>query len=121
MHFLIFSTRRYLSILIGCLGFALFASVAIAQQPTITARAQWDPNPAGDAVTSYSLSVDGGAPITVPASVCTATLCEQSVTVPLGSHTFSVAAVNQWGASSVTAVTVTIAPPIAPKNLRIVK
>lgn len=113
---------RSLSFLIVGLGFALCIGVPVrAQSPTITVRVQWDPNPASDGVTQYSLVVDGGAPLTVLPSVCTVSVCEQSIVVSLGSHTATVTATNQWGTGPATAVTTVIAPPGAPKNLRFIK
>ena len=109
--------KRWLTILIVVLGFGLSAQA----QQSIAVRVQWDPNVASDGVLNYTLIVDGGAPVSVTPSACTTTLCEQAVTVSPGSHRFSVTATNQWGTSAPTGVTVTIAPPGPPKNVRIVK
>lgn len=115
-------TGRWLVILSVALGgVASIGGVVAVAQSSVTVRVQWDPNPTTDAVTSYGLAVDGGTAVAVPASVCTSSLCEQSMTLSPGSHTFSVTATNQWGTSAATAVTVTITPPGPPKNVRIVK
>lgn len=62
-----------------------------------TASFQWNPNPAGDNVTSYQVVVDGAAPVTIPLTACAGTpvICSTPVTLnALGAHTASVAAVN---------------------------
>ena len=102
------------------LGFVLCVEPAMAQT-SLAVRVQWDPNPASDGVLLYTLVVDGGAPLSVPLGACSASLCEQGVTVSPGSHTFSLTATNQWGTSAPTGVTATITPPSPPKNIRIVK
>jgi hypothetical protein len=99
----------------------LFVPAVVSAQASMTVRVQWDPNTSADGVTTYTLTVDGGAPVSVPAASCTATLCEQSVSVPLGPHTFAVTATNAWGTSAATSVVQVVAPPLPPKNLRIVK
>jgi hypothetical protein len=122
MSFMTSWIGRSLTILIVALGFALcIGGSARAQSSTMTVRVQWDPNPPSDGVTLYSLVLDGGAPLSVLPSVCTVSVCEQSVVVALGSHTATVTATNQWGTGPATAVTAVIAPPGPPKNLRIIK
>jgi hypothetical protein len=59
-------------------------------------HAQWDPPAAADNVTSYTMTLDGGAPITVPATVDPSCTCIRTpLTVPaFGAHTVSVVANN---------------------------
>lgn len=120
MSFMKFWIGRSRTVLIVALGFALCIGAPVRAQSSIPVRVQWDPNPVSDGITQYSLTVDGGAPLIVLPSVCTASLCEQALTVAPGSHTFIVSATNQWGTTPTT-VTAVIAPPVPPKNVRIVK
>ncbi len=69
-----------------------------AQTTTLpaTIHAQWDPPVAGDNVTVYTATLDGGVPIIVPTAIDSACNC---IRIPLvvptwGNHTFSVAAVS---------------------------
>lgn len=94
---------------------------AYTQVNNITVRVQWNPNPAVDNVTSYTLVVDGGSPISVLPSACTPTVCEQTVTVTFASHTFAITATNQWGTSPTTTVTENLSIPNAPTNVRITR
>jgi hypothetical protein len=69
--------------------------VLYAQTLPAGLHAIWDRNPAADNVTDYQFTLDGGSPITVPLSVCTATTCTFAFTVPaFGNHAATVAARN---------------------------
>lgn len=69
--------------------------VLTAQSLPATLHAQWNPNPVSDAVTDYQLRLDGTAPVTIPLSVCTATLCRTAFTVPTyGAHSVTLSARN---------------------------
>jgi hypothetical protein len=94
--------------------------VAVAQSP-IAVRIQWDPNPASDGVTSYTVVVDGGSPITVLPTACTTTVCTLGASLSIGSHTVSVSATNDWGTGPATTLVKALIVPGAPKNLTIVK
>jgi hypothetical protein len=111
---------RRAALYLGIILSTVIISASIASAQTTSVRVQWDPNSAIDNVLSYSLVIDTAAPINVALTSCTATVCESAQTVPNGNHTFSVSAVNQWGATATT-VTQVIAPPLPPKNLRIIK
>ena len=73
----------------------------------------WDPNPVGDAVTNYVVTLDGvtiGSP-TVPS---------QSVTfTTVGAHTITLVAVNVWGSGSPATLAVTVVVPAKPVNMRL--
>lgn len=107
--------RYTILVLVSLLAFSIQASAQ-----TTAVRVQWDPNPAADNVLNYTLTIDSAAPINVALTSCTATVCEVPQTVSNGSHTFTIAAVNQWGSSSTT-ISQVISPPLPPKNFRIIK
>jgi hypothetical protein len=70
--------------------------VVYAQTVPTIVHAQWAPNAAADNVTGYTVVVDGGAPLAVPAALDATCSCIQA---PLslstfGSHTVSVTASN---------------------------
>lgn len=110
---------RLLIVLLVCL---LWSSAnAIAQVSNITVKVQWDPRPAGEAVTQYTLVVDSGAPLVVLPAACTATVCEQVVTVAFASHTFSLAATNQWGTGPSSTTTSNLSIPGAVVNMRVTR
>lgn len=68
--------------------------VLYAQSVPATVTASWNANPAGDNVTAYLVSLDGGAVITVLPASCTAT-CSTPLTLPtFGPHTYTVVAQN---------------------------
>lgn len=57
--------------------------------------ATWDPNPVGDNVVDYRLRLDGIVVATIPASVCSPTVCAGRFDVAAyGSHSLTVAARN---------------------------
>jgi hypothetical protein len=97
------------------------ASFAHAQISNVTVKVQWAPNPASEAVMQYTLVVDSGAPLVVLPASCTATVCEQSVTLSFATHTFSLTATNEWGTSPASTATANLSIPAAPTNLRIVR
>jgi hypothetical protein len=67
-----------------------------AQSLPATIHAQWDPPAAGDNVTGYTMTLDGGAPVNVPNTVDPSCTCIRTpLTVPaFGAHTLNVVAVN---------------------------
>jgi hypothetical protein len=67
-----------------------------AQSVPFVAHAQWDPAPAAEGVTSYTMTLDGGAPITVAPTVDPACSCIRTpLTIPaFGSHTVAITATN---------------------------
>ena len=109
-------TLRYVGVLV------LFAVTLSAQTFPLTVKAYWNPNPVADAVTSYTLAVDGGAPVTVPNISTNDTNCPIAtypsgcimapVTIATsGQHTFVVSAVNPWATSAPATITVNISSP----------
>jgi predicted phage tail protein len=101
---------------------AVFVLAAVAQlgaQILTNIRVEWDPNPAAENVTSYTVVLNGAAPVTVAASACSATVCGAPFTgLPLGTHTVTVTAVNEWGAAAAAPVTFTINVPTVVKNVK---
>ena len=86
-------------------------SIGAAQTFPLTVKAYWSPNPIAEGVTSYTLAVDGGAPVTVPNTSTNDTNCPVAtypsgcimapVTIAAsGQHTFAVVAVNPWASSA---------------------
>lgn len=74
-----------------------------AQSFPVTVHAEWSLNPAGDNVTSYSVTLDGGTPTTVQPVLNAACSCVKSGTFSIAdssAHSVSVVAVNQWGQSA---------------------
>lgn len=71
-------------------------AVLYAQTLPAVIHAQWDPPAAGDNVTSYTMTLDGGAPVTVANTVDQSCSCIRSpLTVPaFGAHTVAVVANN---------------------------
>lgn len=67
-----------------------------AQSVPFVARAQWDPPAAADGVVSYSVTLDGAAPIVVAPVVDPACSCVQTpISIPtFGSHTVTVTSTN---------------------------
>lgn len=84
-----------------------------AQTLPITKTLAWDANPASDAVTNYVVRLDGviiGSPVTTTQLFTITTL---------GSHTLAVRAVNLWGESVDTTLTVNVVLPAKPTGLRL--
>lgn len=80
---------------------------------------QWDPNPASDNVTFYTLTFDGTV-FTVPPTVDTTCACvQQAVAVTAGSHTASITATNVWGTSLPTVLTFNANPAGKVVNVRV--
>lgn len=70
--------------------------VIYAQSVPYTATVKWNPNPVGDNVSSYTVTLDTGTPQVIQASTCTPTLCSTTVSIPtFGAHSWSVFATNQ--------------------------
>jgi hypothetical protein len=83
--------------LVACAVFTRPGAVVLyAQTLPATIHAQWDPPAAGDNVTSYTMTLDGGAPVTVANTVDQSCSCIRSpLTVPtFGAHTVAVVANN---------------------------
>ena len=70
--------------------------VLLAQSVPFVAHAQWDPAPASEGVTSYTLTLDGGAPVTVAPTLDQSCSCIRTpITIPaFGAHTVSITATN---------------------------
>ena len=97
----------------------LLTGVSLNAQFPVNITAVWDPNPAADNVTNYSLSVNGNN-INVPTSNCNVTECTQVITVPsAGTYTLELRAYNFWGSSLPTTFTFNASSPGNSKNLRI--
>ena len=84
-----------------------------AQTLPITKTLAWDPNPAADAVTNYTVRQDGvvlGNP----------TGTTQAVTfTTVGTHTLTVTATNLWGTSAPATLVVNVVVPAVPGNMRL--
>lgn len=108
-------------LLLAC-GLCLLPALAAAQITyPLTLQVTWDPNPAAETVTGYIVTVNG-TNSTVQPTACTATACSMTFSVPAaGPHTVSVAAVNQWGTGTPTAVTFTIVVPGKSNNVQVRK
>ncbi len=101
----------------------LLASASLAAQTfPLTVKAYWNPNPVSDAVTGYTIALDGGAPVAIGPASTNDTNCPIGqypsgcilalVSVPAsGQHSFAVVAVNQWGNSLPLTVTTNINSP----------
>lgn len=100
----------------------LIPTMLVAQTFPLTVKAYWDPNPVADAVTSYTLVVDGGTLTTIQPISTNDTNCPVAqfpsgcIVAPVtiaaaGQHTFVVTAVNQWGSSAPATLTVNINSP----------
>ena len=104
--------------------------VLYAQVPA-TLHAKWDPNPATDNVVDYQLTIDAAAPVTVPLTACSATVCDTTfVITAYGIHTAKVAARNlsldtdptSFQISATRDVTFRLsAPPNQPANGRVTR
>lgn len=103
--------------LVGCVP------VLYAQSFPVTVTVLWDPNPATEQVTSYTVKLDGGAGTAVdPGTKCTATVCSQQLVIPAaGAHTLEVSASNVWGSSPPLTLAFTAASPGKSGNLRFTK
>lgn len=77
-------------------GFRRHGVILYAQSLPYNSTFTWSPNPVGDNVSLYTVTLDSGTPVVVLASTCTTTLCSSSVPInAFGSHTISVFATNQ--------------------------
>lgn len=84
-----------------------------AQTLPVAKTLAWDANAAADAVTHYTVTLDGvvvGSPTAPSQAVTFATV---------GSHVLTVTATNVWGTSTPATLTVNVVLPAAPLNLRI--
>ena len=70
--------------------------VLLAQSVPFVAHAQWNPPVPTEGVISYTVTLDGGAPITVAPTVDASCSCVQTpISIPaFGSHTVSVSSTN---------------------------
>mgnify|MGYP003394913302 CR=1 FL=1 len=88
--------KKFVWLVVACLLSGSCRGVTLyAQTLPTTLGANWNPNPASEAVIKYTLTVDGGTPIIILPSSCTPTVC--TTRFPLttwGSHTVSLVAVN---------------------------
>lgn len=84
-----------------------------AQSLPITKTVVWDPNPATDQVTLYTVTLDG-------TTIGTPTTPSQQFTVTTaGAHTLTVSATNLWGTSPATALAINVKLPDKPTNPKI--
>ncbi len=101
---------------------ALVPLTVSAQTFPLTVKAYWNPNPLSDAVTGYTIALDGGATVSIGPATTNDTNCPVAqypsgcilalVSIPAsGQHTFAVTAVNQWGSSAPLLVTANINGP----------
>ena len=103
--------------LVLSVALALWSLVGAAQT---THYVQWDPNPATEQVTQYTLVYDATSGQTVAPTVDPTCACIQApVSVTAGSHTVSVTATNQWGTSAATTLTFNANPAGKVVNIRI--
>lgn len=118
---LVGDVRMRIVTLVLCAVLWSLTSAAQAAFP-LTVKAYWNPNVATDSVTSYTIALDGGTPVSVGIVPTNDTNCPAvqypqgcilaPVVIPAsGQHTFAVTAVNQWGNSLPTTVTVNINNP----------
>jgi hypothetical protein len=113
-------------IIFVCL-FLLFCSNVVRAQVPATVNAHWNPNPATDNVTQYTIILDSAAPVVVPITACTATDCVQALTVPtFGLHSVNLTAQNMGfsGLQSSLPATATFtlaAAPVVATGLRVTK
>lgn len=104
--------------------FLLFASIACietlsAQAFPINVHVEWSPNDPVEEVTHYLVSF-GDASESVPNN-CVNTICRSRdfTLTAQGNYTATVVAVNQWGNSAATAVTIRVSVPGNSRNVRI--
>ena len=91
------------------LALLLFAVSAHASTVTLA----WDPNPAAEQVTGYSVYQDGVKVWSGPATTATV------ANVAPGPHSFTATAVNLWGESPQSLPATTPPGPSAPKGVAI--
>lgn len=115
--------KKLLISLLIALSCAACIEQLYAQSFPLSVKVQWDPNPTSDNVTNYIVVFNGGAPVTIASSACTATLCEvPGFVVPAaGSYTAQVTAVNYWGSSASTTISVQVSVPGKSSNVKITK
>lgn len=106
------------ALLIAC-AMTTSGIVVRAQTLPVTKALVWTPRPASEAITAYTVTLDGGTPIMVDPMTCAAT-CTQPVTFTTAAqHTLSLTATNVWGTGPPSTLTVTVIVPGAPTGLRI--
>lgn len=103
---------------------ALLATLPLAAQ-TAQVSLVWDPNPAADQVSKYSVyeKISGTFVklMDISPTVCTSTDCTALLTaVSPGIHTYAVTATNQWGESAKSNEATSPGPAGIPLNLKIV-
>ncbi|HEX4841345.1 MAG TPA: hypothetical protein VFV60_04195 [bacterium] len=100
------------------LGFALIGlalaagcvETVDAQTLPITLHVEWTPNPASDAVTGYTFTLDTGAAQAIDPSTCTATIC-RSASFAINDtnvHQVSLTATNTFGTSTPATASFTV-------------
>jgi hypothetical protein len=98
------------------------AGALMAQTFPLTVKTYWNPNPATDSVTGYTLIVDGGSPVAIGpvatndsncliAQYPTGCIIAPIAILVAGQHTFVVTATNQWGTSAPSTLIVNINSP----------
>ena len=100
----------------------LIATPLLAQTPTVNFA--WDPNPAADQVTKYTLYERVGTAYNKLADIlpgaCTATECTYALAgVTPGVHYYVVTASNSWGDSGYSNEVATPGAATVPTNVRI--
>jgi hypothetical protein len=111
------------------LAFLLSAIATPQAQTVVNLVVEWDPNVAGDGVTSYSVSlVNTGGGLAIPSQVVTpsmactdngGSICHAFFTgIPTGNFIASVVATNQWGAGEAGTASITITVPSKVQNVR---
>lgn len=71
-----------------------FGAVLFAQSLPATKTASWNVNASSDNVTAYTFTLDGGTPVVIPASSCTATCSTPMLLSTFGAHSYTVFASN---------------------------
>jgi len=85
-------------------------------------RVEWDPNAAGDNVTSYGFKIDSAPVIVVPLTACTASSCGFNFNITAeGPHTVVISATNSWGTQNAGGVTFTARAPAIVNVRRVIK
>ena len=117
MKSLLLLNRR--SISCGLVILFLFAIPIIAQTFPVTINVLWDPNPASDQVTKYTITFNGNS-TDIPITNCNNIECATTLVVPsAGSYTISLTATNMWATGPATTLSFTATSPGRSGNLRI--
>lgn len=103
-----------LGLVVGLAACGTAGLVLYAQSVPLTVHVAWDPEPAVLAVTGYTVTLDGGSPLSVPANACGPQVCSTPLVIgTTGPHSINVTATNldafgtpQTGAPAVLPFTV---------------